>query len=241
MRLSPWTRSAAARASDRPAETGRTPPRRTEGPPPLRADEMSSWVSCAHVALAIGSRDLGAQQPLHSKRDAAANTRPSGRRPWFKPSGALLGKRACVVKDERGRNRWLQQKARITGANPRARTAAARRKRSATKFTKELERLHAELVKLQLWAVAEGLKVFVVFEGRDGAGKGGVIKAITERVSPRVFRVIALPAPDRAGEVADVHAALYSAHSGGRRNRLFDRSWYNRAGVERVMEFCSMD
>ncbi len=87
----------------------------------------------------------------------------------------------------------------------------------------------------------KGLKVCVVFEGRDGAGKGGVIKAITERVSPRVFRVVALPAPtDR--EKSQMYIQRYMGHfPAGGEIVIFDRSWYNRAGVERVMEFCSMD
>ncbi len=108
-------------------------------------------------------------------------------------------------------------------------------------YEKELARLHAELVKLQLWVVAKGLKVVVVFEGRDGAGKGGVIKAITERVSPRVFRVVALPAPtDR--EKSQMYIQRYMRHfPAGGEIVIFDRSWYNRAGVERVMEFCSME
>jgi polyphosphate kinase len=108
-------------------------------------------------------------------------------------------------------------------------------------YERELKRLHAELVKLQLWVVAKGLKVCIVFEGRDGAGKGGVIKAITERVSPRVFRVVALPAPtDR--ERSQMYIQRYIPHlPAGGEIVIFDRSWYNRAGVERVMEFCSME
>ncbi|MGA7196195.1 polyphosphate kinase 2 [Roseiarcus sp.] len=108
-------------------------------------------------------------------------------------------------------------------------------------YERELKRLHAELVKLQIWVVAKGLKVCVVFEGRDGAGKGGVIKAITERVSPRVFRVVALPAPtDR--EKSQMYIQRYLRHfPAGGEIVIFDRSWYNRAGVERVMEFCSME
>src|SRR5262245_44248833 len=106
-------------------------------------------------------------------------------------------------------------------------------------YEKELERLHGELVKLQQWVVHEGLKVCVVFEGRDGAGKGGTIKAITERVSPRVFRVVALPAPTER-EKSQMYMQRYVPHlpSGGE-VVIFDRSWYNRAGVERVMGFCS--
>ena len=108
-------------------------------------------------------------------------------------------------------------------------------------YEKELERLHEELVKLQLWVVAKGLKVCVVFEGRDGAGKGGVIKAITERVSPRVFRVVALPAPTER-EKSQMYMQRYMRHfPAAGEIVIFDRSWYNRAGVERVMEFCSMD
>jgi len=108
-------------------------------------------------------------------------------------------------------------------------------------YERELARLHAELVKLQLWVVHKGLKICVVFEGRDGAGKGGVIKAITERVSPRVFRVVALPAPtDR--EKSQMYMQRYVPHlPAAGEIVIFDRSWYNRAGVERVMEFCSME
>jgi polyphosphate kinase len=107
-------------------------------------------------------------------------------------------------------------------------------------YAQELERLHAELVKLQLWAVDTGLKVCVVFEGRDGAGKGGVIKAITERVSPRVFRVVALPAPTER-EKSQMYMQRYIPHlPAAGEVVLLDRSWYNRAGVERVMEFCSL-
>ena len=108
-------------------------------------------------------------------------------------------------------------------------------------YEHELARLHAELVKLQLWMVAKGLKVCIVFEGRDGAGKGGMIKAITERVSPRVFRVVALPAPtDR--ETSQMYMQRYVRHfPAAGEIVIFDRSWYNRAGVERVMEFCSME
>ena len=80
-------------------------------------------------------------------------------------------------------------------------------------YDHELRRLHGELVAMQEWVKASGAKICVVFEGRDTAGKGGTIKAITERVSPRVFRVVALPAPTRAGEVADVHPALHPAPS----------------------------
>jgi len=104
-------------------------------------------------------------------------------------------------------------------------------------YEQELRRLHVELVKLQQWVVAKGLKVCIVFEGRDGAGKGGAIKAITERVSPRVFRVVALPAPTDK-EKSQLYFQRYVPHlpSAGE-IVIFDRSWYNRAGVERVMGF----
>jgi polyphosphate kinase len=106
-------------------------------------------------------------------------------------------------------------------------------------YQRELARLHGELVKLQLWVVAKGLKVVVVFEGRDGAGKGGVIKAITERVSPRVYRVVALPAPTER-EKSQMYIQRYMRHlPAAGEIVIFDRSWYNRAGVERVMEYCS--
>ena len=108
-------------------------------------------------------------------------------------------------------------------------------------YEKELAKLHVELVKLQEWVKHKGLKICIVFEGRDGAGKGGTIKAITERVSPRVFRVVALPAPTER-EKTQMYAQRYIAHlPAAGEVVIFDRSWYNRAGVERVMGFCSAD
>ena len=108
-------------------------------------------------------------------------------------------------------------------------------------YDKELAKLHVELVKLQEWVKQEGLKVIIVFEGRDGAGKGGTIKAITERVSPRVFRVVALPTPTER-EKSQMYAQRYMAHfPAAGEIVIFDRSWYNRAGVERVMGFCTED
>jgi polyphosphate kinase 2 len=106
-------------------------------------------------------------------------------------------------------------------------------------YQKELKRLHVELVKLQRWVVHKGLKVCIVFEGRDGAGKGGTIKAIIERVSPRVFRVVALPAPTER-EKSQMYIQRYIGHfPAAGEVVIFDRSWYNRAGVERVMGFCT--
>jgi len=106
-------------------------------------------------------------------------------------------------------------------------------------YDKELEKLHIELVRLQEWVKHKGLKVCVVFEGRDGAGKGGTIKAITERVSPRVFRVIALSAPT-AREKSQMYVQRYLPYlPAAGEVVIFDRSWYNRAGVERVLGFCT--
>jgi polyphosphate kinase 2 len=107
----------------------------------------------------------------------------------------------------------------------------------AKQYDKQLKKLHVELVKLQEWVKHKGLKICVVFEGRDGAGKGGTIKAITERVSPRVFRVIALPAPtERQQSQMYVQRYLPYFPAAGE-VVIWDRSWYNRAGVERVMGF----
>jgi polyphosphate kinase 2 len=106
-------------------------------------------------------------------------------------------------------------------------------------YFKELLGLQRELVKLQDWVVQNRLKVVVIFEGRDAAGKGGVIKRITQRMNPRVCRVVALPAPNER-ERTQWYFQRYAAHlPAGGEIVLFDRSWYNRAGVERVMEFCN--
>ena len=105
-------------------------------------------------------------------------------------------------------------------------------------YDKELTKLHVELVKLQEWVKQKGLKVCIVFEGRDGAGKGGTVKALTERVSPRVFRVFALPAPtEREKTQMYIQRYLPMMPAAGE-VVIWDRSWYNRAGVERVMGFC---
>ncbi|MGH8765258.1 MAG: polyphosphate kinase 2 [Burkholderiales bacterium] len=117
----------------------------------------------------------------------------------------------------------------------------ATEKLGGKQYEKELKKLHVELVKLQEWVKHKGLKVCVVFEGRDSAGKGGTIKAITDRVSPRVFRVIALPAPTER-EKSQMYIQRYLQHlPAAGEVVIFDRSWYNRAGVERVMGFCPDD
>jgi polyphosphate kinase 2 len=106
-------------------------------------------------------------------------------------------------------------------------------------YTEEMRRLQAELCKLQDWVKHKGLRIVIVFEGRDGAGKGGTIRAITERLSPRVFRVVALPAPTER-EQSQMYLQRYLAHfPAAGEVVIFDRSWYNRAGVEYVMGFCT--
>jgi polyphosphate kinase len=134
-------------------------------------------------------------------------------------SGPAVGAAHAHSKDERGPKEKLSNKV----------------------YAKELAALHVELVKLQEWVKAKGLKVCVIFEGRDGAGKGGTIKAITERVSPRVFRVIALPAPTER-EKGQMYVQRYLPYLPAQGEVvIFDRSWYNRAGVERVMGFTGPD
>ncbi|MDP1683740.1 polyphosphate kinase 2 [Hydrogenophaga sp.] len=117
--------------------------------------------------------------------------------------------------------------------------ALKQHKAQRQQYFRELFRLQAELVKLQDWVVATGHKVVIVFEGRDAAGKGGVIKRITQRLNPRVCRVAALPAPNDR-ERTQWYFQRYAAHLPAAGEMvLFDRSWYNRAGVERVMGFCN--
>ena len=119
--------------------------------------------------------------------------------------------------------------------------AAAAEKLGRKDYEAELKKLHVEVVKLQEWVKASGAKICIVFEGRDGAGKGGTIKALTERVSPRTFRVIALPAPTER-EKSQMYMQRYLPHlPAAGEVVIFDRSWYNRAGVERVMGFCGED
>jgi len=138
------------------------------------------------------------------------------------------------------------RKAQLKGVDSAARSrrdakasADVREPMSGKDYDKALKKLHVELVKLQQWVVGKGLKVCILFEGRDGAGKGGTIKAITERVSPRVFRVVALPAPTER-EKSQMYVQRYLPHlPAAGEVVIFDRSWYNRAGVERVMGFCT--
>jgi polyphosphate kinase len=132
--------------------------------------------------------------------------------------------------------------AKATRKSAKGAAAAPNEKREKMKnkeYEQHLKKLQGELVKLQLWVQQKGLRIVLVFEGRDTAGKGGVIKAITERVSPRVFRIVALPAPTER-EKSQIYLQRYLTHfPAAGEVILFDRSWYNRAGVERVMGFCS--
>src|SRR3954453_12232338 len=117
--------------------------------------------------------------------------------------------------------------------------AAPKEKLTEKEYQRELRRLHGELVAMQEWVKRSSAKVCVVFEGRDTAGKGGTIKALTERVSPRVFRVVALPAPTER-ERSQMYMQRYVPHlPAAGEVVLFDRSWYNRAGVERVLGYCT--
>src|SRR5580698_7544486 len=122
---------------------------------------------------------------------------------------------------------------------PKHQQEEPRRMMKRKKYEKELRKLQAELCRLQDWVVRQGLRVIIVFEGRDAAGKGGTIKAITDRVSPRVFRVVALPAPSER-ERSQMYFQRYIQHlPAAGEIVIFDRSWYNRAGIERVMGFCT--
>jgi len=151
-----------------------------------------------------------------------------------------MGKKEDAVKAApKAKKSVKAPKAAVVKVADKAAVPAKKEKLSSKEYDRELEKLHVELVKLQQWVQLKGLKVCVVFEGRDGAGKGGTIKAITERVSPRVFRVIALPAPSER-EKSQMYAQRYLPHlPAAGEVVIFDRSWYNRAGVERVMGFCS--
>ena len=120
-----------------------------------------------------------------------------------------------------------------------AEQTAAKPKLKRKEYEEQIAKLHIELVKLQFWVKRSGARIIVIFEGRDAAGKGGVIKRITERVSPRVFRVVALPAPSER-ERSQIYFQRYFEHlPAAGEITIFDRSWYNRAGVERVMGFCT--
>ncbi|MBI1283862.1 MAG: polyphosphate kinase 2 [Thiobacillus sp.] len=128
-----------------------------------------------------------------------------------------------------------------SGARQEAASSTTAGKLKRREYEKELLKLQAELCMVQDWVKATGQRIIIIFEGRDAAGKGGTIKAITERVSPRVFRLVALPAPTER-EKTQIYAQRYVAHfPAAGEVVIFDRSWYNRAGVEKVMGFCTAE
>ena len=161
----------------------------------------------------MSKKDKGKNSKEKSRNDAAASSKTSGK--------VEVGPEANIKQEE------------ISGQAEKSMMVDNKA------YTKELRRLQLELVKLQEWIRFKGLKVVVIFEGRDAAGKGGVIKRITESLNPRVCRVVALPAPTER-EKTQWYFQRYVAHLPAAGEMvLFDRSWYNRAGVERVMEFCT--
>jgi polyphosphate kinase 2 len=157
------------------------------------------------------------------------------------PKEAGMGKKKAT-KDNKKQSEALADSDVIQKESPKQKNNKASDKPPALKkkvYEKELRRLQIELVKLQEWVKNKGLKVVVIFEGRDAAGKGGVIKRITESLNPRIVRVVALPAPTER-ERAQWYFQRYVANlPAAGEIVLFDRSWYNRAGVERVMGFCT--
>ena len=150
-----------------------------------------------------------------------------------------MGASECCHERQAQKGDVMKSKAHKFNANGSANGTQVADKLKRKQYEKELARLHVELVKLQQWVVEKRLRICVIFEGRDGAGKGGTIKAITERVSPRVFRVVALQAPTER-EKSQMYLQRYIRHlPAAGEVVIFDRSWYNRAGVERVMGFCT--
>jgi polyphosphate kinase len=160
-----------------------------------------------------------------------------------------VGEPRQLLEAVKGGNLWIDLKGSVMIAPFQEKGAPMAKKLTSNdespmkrkKYERELRRLQAELCILQDWVKHKGLRIIVVFEGRDAAGKGGTIRAITERVSPRVFRLVALPAPsDR--EKTQMYLQRYMQHfPAGGEIVIFDRSWYNRAGVERVMGFCTKE
>ncbi|MCZ8102799.1 MAG: polyphosphate kinase 2 [Burkholderiales bacterium] len=150
-----------------------------------------------------------------------------------------MAAKAAASAEKRAKRDARTEEEHVSSGRSPGKDDAGSRKLKRKAYDRHLEKLHGELVKLQQWVQATGAKVCIVFEGRDGAGKGGTIKAIMERVSPRVFRVIALPAPTER-EKTQMYVQRYLPHlPAAGEIVIFDRSWYNRAGVERVMGFCT--
>ena len=151
----------------------------------------------------------------------------------------MVSKSAKKAKGQNGRKAKKRNRGAASTTTDKGGGSTPAQELSGKDYERELKKLHVELVKLQRWVVEKGLRVCIVFEGRDGAGKGGTIKAITERVSPRVFRVIALAAPTERDK-SQMYLQRYVPHfPAAGEIVIFDRSWYNRAGVERVMGFCT--
>jgi polyphosphate kinase 2 len=187
-----------------------------------------------HVHEHVGGEDAMAEGRTRAEAKSRDHAGSAG-----KPRSKATGKDKPGGKGKsRGRDRSHdEEKAGMVAVSPGS--AGEREPLDNKTYEKELRRLHGELVALQLWVKETGAKVCIVFEGRDGAGKGGTIKALTERVSPRVFRVVALPAPTER-EKSQMYIQRYLPHlPAAGEIVIFDRSWYNRAGVERVMGFCS--
>ncbi len=150
-----------------------------------------------------------------------------------------MGKKTAKPTDKPENKSTKNKKKSASGNTTKNTMMTPAKKLSAKAYNRRLKELQIELVKLQEWVKLKGLKVVIVFEGRDGAGKGGTIKALTARVSPRVFRVVALPAPTER-EKSQMYMQRYMKHMPAAGEVvIFDRSWYNRVGVERVMGFCS--
>jgi polyphosphate kinase 2 len=150
-----------------------------------------------------------------------------------------MGKKTAKATDKSEDKSRKNKKKSASGNETKNTMMTPAKKLSGKAYNRKLKELHIELVKLQEWVKLKGLKVVIVFEGRDGAGKGGTIKALTAKVSPRVFRVVALPAPTER-EKSQMYMQRYMKHMPAAGEIvIFDRSWYNRVGVERVMGFCS--
>src|SRR5262249_22438019 len=195
---------------------------------PLRAGTGSN--AALRRAPAVGVPDAS----IYTRRECCAGQTHGWPVTAWRPQHAMLR----VLHPNAGA--WqdlMHREGRTSMAHEADDNGSAKMKRKA--YEKELERLQAELCMLQDWVKAQGLRVIIIFEGRDAAGKGGTIKAITERVSPRVFRVVALPAPsDR--EKSQMYAQRYIPHfPAAGEIVIFDRSWYNRLGIEHVMGFCT--
>ena len=196
------------------------------------------YVSVPGHSRAAAAVHSPAQDVAPRTDSVAAGRQGRGRSARIGPGGVNGTKGFC--REKKGRD---MQDRRLSKASKDERDISSnekpKQKLKRKDYEAELRRLHVELVKLQEWVRHERQKVCILFEGRDGAGKGGTIKAITARVSPRIFRVMALPAPTER-EKSQMYVQRYLPHlPAGGEIVIFDRSWYNRAGVERVMGFCT--